>query len=194
MTDTSLSLLECLREKLDAAAWQRFFDLYEPLIRGWLRRHQLQLSDTDDVVQEVLAIVVKEIPHFEHNQRPGAFRSWLRTTTVHCLRRFWRDRLYSPDAAGGSSWEEHLAQLEDPNSGLSRLWDEEHDRHVLRRLLELIEGDFKPATRQAFRRLVLERAPAVEVAAELGLTVNAVLIAKSRVLLRLRQEARDLLD
>lgn len=193
MPETSLSLLERLRGQPDAAAWQRLMDLYEPLIRGWLRRHQLQVSDVDDLVQEVLAIVVKEMPGFEHNQRPGAFRNWLRTATAHCLRRFWRDRLYRPDAAGGSSWQEHLAQLEDPSSGLSRLWDQEHDRHVLRRLLELIEGDFQPSTWQAFRRLVLERARAADVAAELGQSVNAVLIAKSRVLQRLRQEGRGLL-
>ena len=36
--------------------------------------------------------------------------------------------------------------------------------------------------------------PARDVAQELGLSVNAVLIAKSRVLGRLRQEARGLVD
>jgi RNA polymerase sigma-70 factor (ECF subfamily) len=84
--------------------------------------------------------------------------------------------------------------LEDPASGLSRLWDEEHDRHVVRRLLERIEPDFQPSTWRAFRRQVLDGAPPVAVAAELGLSVNAVLIAKSRVLQRFRQEARGLLD
>jgi RNA polymerase sigma-70 factor (ECF subfamily) len=194
MASTSASLLERLRSQPDADSWQRLIALYEPLIRGWLRRHQLQVPDADDLVQEVLMIVVKELPSFVHNQRPGAFRNWLRTTTALCLRRFWRDRQYRADAAGGSSWEEHLAQLEDPTSGLSRLWDDEHDRHVLRRLLAMIEPDFKSVTWQAFHRHVLDARLATDVAAELGVSVNAVLIAKSRVLQRLRQEARGLLD
>jgi RNA polymerase sigma-70 factor (ECF subfamily) len=194
MSATSASLLERLRLRPDADGWQRLVGLYEPLIRGWLRRHDLQATDADDVVQEVLGIVVREVPHFEHNGRPGAFRAWLRITTAHCLRRFWRARQYRPDAAGGSDWERHLAELEDPTSGLSALWDEEHDRHVLRRLLELIAGDFQPSTWQAFRRLVLDGAPAAVVAAELGLSVNAVLIAKSRVLQRLREEGRGLVE
>jgi RNA polymerase sigma-70 factor (ECF subfamily) len=85
-----------------------------------------------------------------------------------------------------------LDQLEDPNSDLSRLWDQEHDQHVVRRLLDLIEPDFRPTTRQAFRRQVVDGAPAEVVALELGLTVNAVLIAKSRVLQQLRRQAGGL--
>ena len=58
----------------------------------------------------------------------------------------------------------------------------------------MIEPQFAPATWQAFRRGVLEGARPDTVAAELGMTVNAVFIAKSRVLQRLREEARGLLE
>jgi RNA polymerase sigma-70 factor (ECF subfamily) len=74
------------------------------------------------------------------------------------------------------------------------VWDEEHDRHVIHRLLELLQPHFEPATWQAFHRLVRDGARAADVAAELGTTVNAVLLAKSRVLRRLRQEAAGLTD
>ena len=87
-----------------------------------------------------------------------------------------------------------LDGLDDPSSDLSRLWDREHDQHVIGRLLELLEPDFRPATWRAFRRQVLEGAPAEAVAAELGLSVNAVLIAKSRVLQRLRRLSENLID
>jgi RNA polymerase sigma-70 factor (ECF subfamily) len=194
MIQTSASLLERLRLQPDADAWQYLVDLYEPLIRGWLRRHGLQTSDVDDVVQEILCVLAQKLPGFEYNGRPGAFRNWLRTITVHSFRRFWREKLYRPDSAGGSSWEEHIGQLEDPRSDLSRLWDDEHDRHVLRRLLAMIEPDFQPATWKAFRRLVLDGMSADAVAAEIGISANAVLIAKSRVLQRLRQDARGLVD
>jgi RNA polymerase sigma-70 factor (ECF subfamily) len=87
-----------------------------------------------------------------------------------------------------------LDQLADPASDLSRLWDREHDEFVLNRLLALIEPEFRPATRQAFRRQVIDGASADIVAAELGLSLNAVLIAKSRVLSRLRRHAEGLVD
>jgi RNA polymerase sigma-70 factor, ECF subfamily len=194
MPETSFSLLERLRSQPDDASWRRLLDLYTPLVRTWLRRHGLADGDAEDLVQEVLAVVVRELPHFEHNRRPGAFRGWLRAVVLNRWRDFWRARRDRPVAAGGSESARALDQLEDPNSALSQLWDREHDQHALGRLLQLVEPTFAPSTWRAFRRVVLEGAPPAAVAAELGTSVNAVCIAKSRVLQRLRQEARGLLD
>jgi RNA polymerase sigma-70 factor (ECF subfamily) len=187
---TSLSLLERLRQQPDAASWQRFVDLYAPLLRGWLHRQGVRPQDAEDLVQEVLGVVVRELSGFEHNQRPGAFRAWLRTSLLNRLRAFWRARRAQPAAAA----DEELDALEDSAAELSRLWDEEHDQHVLRRLLELLEPEFEEKTWQAFRRVTLDEEKAAAVAQELGLSVNAVWLAKSRVLRRLRQEARNLVD
>jgi RNA polymerase sigma factor (sigma-70 family) len=194
MCETSASLLERLRGQSDGAAWQRLVDLYTPLLRGWLGRHGLQACDVDDLVQDVLAVVVRELPQFQHNRRTGAFRRWLRTILVHRLRDFWRARRARPQPTGGSELPRLLEQLSDPDNDLSRLWDEEHDRYVVRRLLEQIESEVTPSTWQAFRRVVVEGRDEETVAAELGLSVNAVFIAKSRVLSRLRREADGLID
>jgi RNA polymerase sigma-70 factor (ECF subfamily) len=100
---------------------------------------------------------------------------------------FWRSR-----EGGGPDPEPMLQQLEDPHSDLSRQWDCEHDQHVARHMLAAIEAEFKPSTWRAFWLLVLEEREPEAVAAEVGLSVNAVLIAKSRVLRRLREEMTGL--
>jgi RNA polymerase sigma-70 factor (ECF subfamily) len=192
MSDTSFSLLNRLRLKPDAESWRRLVELYTPLIHAWLRRNGVATSDADDLTQDVMAVVVRELPRFEHNQRPGAFRSWLRTITVNRLRMQWRSR--RPIATGDSDFLKMLDELQDPNSGLSRQWDREHDEHVARRLMELVEPQFEPATWNAFRRVVFDGVKAATVAAELGISVNAVLLAKSRVLARLRKEMEGLTD
>jgi RNA polymerase sigma-70 factor (ECF subfamily) len=194
MFETSASLLERLRHQGDAADWERLVGLYTPLLRGWLRRHEVPDGEVDDLVQEVLAVLVRELPHFQYDPGRGSFRAWLRTVTAHRLRNFWRSRRHHPPAAGGSDPARRLEELEDPHSGLSREWEREHDRHVAHRLLELIEPDFEAATWQAFRRLALDGAPAAEVATELGLSLNAVYLARYRVLRRLREEMRGLTD
>ncbi len=194
MADTSLSLLAQLREAPDDPAWARLVELYTPLLRGWLGRHGLQEADADDLVQDVLGVVLRELPDFEHNHRPGAFRAWLRTILVHRLRDFWRRRDYRPDAAGGSDILKQLDELEDPHSGLSQVWDEQHDRHIIRRLLEMIHPEFRPATWDAFAGVMLEGGKPAEVAARMGVSVNAVLLAKSRVLARLRQVGQGIIS
>jgi RNA polymerase sigma-70 factor (ECF subfamily) len=193
LTATPISLLERLRLRPDADSWQRLVDLYAPLVASWLRALGIQVADGDDLTQEVLTTLVRELPGFRHNLRPGAFRRWLRGIVLNRVRAFRRARQPIP-AAGQPSLERALDLLEEPDSDLSRSWDEEHDRHVVRRLLELIEPEFEPATWQAFRMVVLEGKATSETAADLGLTPNAVRIAKSRVLARFRQEIAGLID
>lgn len=194
MPPTSASLLERLRFHPDPESWARLVELYTPLIRGWLRRHEVLINDADDLVQEVLTIVVRKIPDFEHQRRTGAFRRWLRTITVNCLRDFWRARRHRPQATGESDFLRFLDQLEDPESALSQLWDREHDQHITRALLDRIRPRFTENTWKAFYRVALEGVAPDDVAAELGLSVNAVFIAKSRVLAQLRLEGEGLLD
>jgi RNA polymerase sigma-70 factor (ECF subfamily) len=190
VTATPLSLLDRLRSQPDQTSWRLLVELYTPLIRTTLLRFGVPVSDVDDLQQDVLGVLVRELLAFEHNGRAGAFRCWLRTIVVHRLHGWWRAR----PAAPTSQVEEELANLEDPESDLSRQWDYDHDRHVLQRLLGILEPEFAASTWQAFRRQVLDELPASAAAAELGLSINAVLIAKSRVLRRLREEARGLTD
>jgi RNA polymerase sigma-70 factor (ECF subfamily) len=194
MPETSFSLLQQLCEQPNAASWRRLVELYSPLIHAWLRRYGVPPHDADDLTQEVLGAVVQDVAGFRHDQRRGALRRWLRTITVNRLRADG-DRPFLPGPpVTGTPFAEALDQLEDPDSRLSRFWDEQHDRHVLRRLLEMIEPDFEPSTWLAFRRLVVEGEPTAAVASALGMTANAVRIAKSRVLHRLRQELAGLCD
>jgi RNA polymerase sigma-70 factor (ECF subfamily) len=191
--ETSVSLLERLRSSPDEASWRRLDDIYRPLIRRWLLRDPRLGEEAEDIVQEVMQVLVRELPGF-HRRRNGSFRRWLRTITAHRVLAHHRARRNRPRALGAPLEECPLAQLNDPHSELSRLWDEEHDRWVLRRLLELVEPMFEPATLAAFRRVVFDEIGAAQVARELGLSLNAVLLAKSRVLSRLRQEAEGLID
>ena len=77
---------------------------------------------------------------------------------------------------------------------LSRAWDEDHDRHVAQTLVESIRLEFRPETWRTFEATVRDGDSSADVAERLGISVNAVLIAKSRVLKRLRQKAEGLID
>jgi RNA polymerase sigma-70 factor (ECF subfamily) len=190
MNETRQSLL--LRAQTgEEDAWKDLTNLYRPLIIGWLHRLGLPARDVEDLSQDVLLSVVKHLPTFQHSGRRGAFRSWLRTIVCSRTTDYWRCTGAGTQASGATA---SLQQLEDPASDLNRRWDEEHDRYVLDCLLDLVGEEFEPTTLQAFRRLALDGASGAEVAQELGLSVPAVYVAKSRVLQRIRQEAEGLID
>jgi RNA polymerase sigma-70 factor (ECF subfamily) len=191
---TSKSLLAKARDPSDQAAWRRLTELYEPLLQRWVRPHVAQRADVEDIVQDVLAILVRELPRFDHNQRAGAFRAWLRKVMVHRLHAYWERRGRNGADGDGPARPVALAELVDPTSPLSRAWDEEHDRYVVGTLLESIRLEFQPATWRAFELLVQEGRSAASTASEVGITENAALIAKSRVLKRLREKAAGLVD
>ena len=150
-------------------------------------------SDIDDISQEVFKTLLKEIPDFEHNGHTGAFRRWLRVTIVYRLRGYWRDRRTESRLSSGDA-EKVLTMMEDPSSDPNLVWEREHDRFVALKLLELVQPQFTASTWQAFYQIVLEGRSARDAAAELGISVNAALIAKSRVLHALRREAKGLID
>jgi RNA polymerase sigma factor (sigma-70 family) len=191
--ETSVSLLDRLAGKPTDNDWRRLVELYQPLLRAWMARVGVMPSDRDDLAQEALLVVFREIGGFERRHK-GAFRAWLRTILVHRVRDYFRGQKYRPTATGDSAFLQTLAELESPDGGLSRLWDRDHDEHVAAALMQRVQGDFAPTTWQAFVRHVLDGTSAPRVAEQLGLSLNSVLLAKSRVLKRLRQESAGFID
>jgi RNA polymerase sigma-70 factor (ECF subfamily) len=186
--DTPLSLLDRLRSHKDNEAWQRFSGLYEPLIQRWVGRLVSRPDSVDDITQEVLKALVEGLPSFRHNLRKGAFRAWLRSITIHRVRRHWRDQRPTVKQLSDAT------DLEDPRSELSRLWDIEHDRYVVQKLLKTIRPEFDDETWAIFRQLVFGGRSPREIAADRGCSLNVVYMAKFHVLKRLRLEGEGLIE
>jgi RNA polymerase sigma-70 factor (ECF subfamily) len=178
MNRTPASLLERLRQPGDDAAWSQFVHLYTPLLFSWAKDNGLSETDAADLVQEVFLILVRALPTFEY-QPGGSFRGWLRTIMINRWRTWQRRR--QPHSIGADQLDAF------PDSAEPKLPGEaEERRQLVVRALLVLERELEPVTWQAFRRYVmLDRRPA-EVAVELGVSVNVVYLARSRVLQRLR--------
>ena len=191
---TALSLLAQLRVSRPDG-WRRLAALYGPLIYSWCRQMNLQDHDASDVVQDVLRTVMQNIGGFRR-ERPGdSFRGWLRTITRNKVRDLWRKRAADPDGVGGTTMQMKLMQLPDAEA-CPRCQDQElrEIRQIYHRALAIVRDEFEVTTWQAFWRVVVDGRAAVDVAADLSVSTNAVYIAKSRVLSRLRAEFAELID
>jgi len=195
MFSTSISLLEQVRHAGgDGTAWQRLHDLYQPLVRQWVMRVPGMTEEVDDITQDVVLVIHRKVAGFER-RREGSFRSWLKAITINRMRAVWKARARKPRRTPQQDETDHfLSQLEDPHSELSGQWSREHDQHVTQQILAAVRSDFKETTWKAFQRFALDGAPAAQVAAELGLSLNAVILAKARIMKRLREEAHGLMD
>ncbi len=189
--NTFKSLLVRIRDVDDEESWATFVELYEPFIEGYLRRRGISGELALDVRQEVLMVISQRFADFEHNGRTGAFRNWLRTTTLNCLRTHARQQ--KRESPGGSVFFDIVQQLADDASEMSRVWNHEYDRHVVQGLLVRLEPDLRENTLLAFRKTALEEMTAMDVATELGMTRNAVIVARCAVLGKLRELAGEFL-
>lgn len=191
MDTTHISLLERLRSRPDEESWRSLVEIYGPFIERWLRHKRIPPQDAEDISQEVLTDVHLRLQEFVHSGRTGAFRRWLGLIVYHRSVDFWRRK--RPNSVSPTEISE-LSDLEDPESRLSQQWHWDHDLYVMQRLLKQVEPEFTATTWQAFRQIAIQEIPPTLVAAQLGLTVNAVLLAKFRVLKRLREAGSGLID
>jgi RNA polymerase sigma-70 factor (ECF subfamily) len=188
MHTTSASLLERLRRPTDEAAWARFVQLYTPLLYYWARHLGLQPSDAADLVQDVLTTLVQKLPELVYDQHQS-FRSWLRTLTLNRWRNNRRRRAVPV-------LDSLATDLVDPGSAdpAEAVAETDYRNHLVGRALELMRAEFQPSTWKACWEHVVSGRSAADVAAELGISEGAVYVAKCRVLRRLRQELKGLLD
>jgi RNA polymerase sigma-70 factor (ECF subfamily) len=190
MHTTSHSLLQRLKQPNLDDAWNRFVDLYTPLLFFWSLRTGLSDSESEDLVQDVFVVLLSKVKDFER-RRDGSFRKWLQVVTVNkCRERFRRKQL---SIVNGNSDFEPLSAVADPLT-LTEFWESEYRSELVCRTMQIMQAEFSPKVWQACWEHVVQDRPAADVATELGITANAVRVYSSRVLARLRTELQDLFD
>lgn len=138
--------------------------------------------------------LAQNIGGFRREPPGNTFRGWLRGITRHKVADYWRKTrgAVGQVAASGDFIERVAEPVEEEDS--DQFWQAQEANLLYRRALELIRQDFEERTWQAFLRVATEDQSPTEVAAALGMTVNAVYLAKGRVLARLREEFADLME
>ena len=159
---TPASLLQRLRASNPAEAWVQFVELYSLLLFYWARQAKLQEADAADMVQEVIAILVRELPSFEYDRARGV-RRWLRTVAVNKWRETMRRKQVDPARSRG----ELAVEIEAP-ADADPFWEREYRQIVTRRLLEVMKTDFEPSTWQACWETTVEGHSAADVGRELN--------------------------
>ncbi len=186
MDTTPVSLLERLRQPAETQAWERFVELYTPVLVAWARHLRLDEADAADLIQEVFLLLVQKLPEFRYDPQ-RSFRAWLCTVTRNKWRELRRRRTLP------QTDEDTLGEVPGREDG-DPFWEVEYRRHLAGRALRIMQAEFEPTTWKACWECVARGRPAAEVARELGISVNAVYLAKSRVLGRLHRELDGLLE
>jgi RNA polymerase sigma-70 factor (ECF subfamily) len=188
---TSTTFLNNLRARRPDA-WRRLVKLYGPLVYRWCRQAGVAAEDANDLVQEVFQSVAVHLPNYRHDRPGDSFRGWLRTIAHNKVCNFFRGRAAEVRAVGGTDAQRRLEQVADPPLDDSDVGQQmEEETGLAHRALEMIRAEFEDRTWWAFYATTVEGRSGRDVAAELGMSVQAVYKAKSRVLQRIREEMSE---
>jgi RNA polymerase sigma-70 factor (ECF subfamily) len=189
--ETRASLILRLPDAADVAAWDELVSIYGPLVHRLAICQGLQLADADDLVQEVFTAIARSVSDWLDRDDRGSFRAWLlriaRNTAVNFLTR----RAYKPLGTGGDRAAELLADVPDPKSELSDLFDLEYRREVFHWAAEQVRETVADSTWQAFWLTQVEQLSIPSVAKQLKMNIGNVYVARSRVMHRLQEVVRQ---
>jgi RNA polymerase sigma factor (sigma-70 family) len=186
---TRPSLLVRLRDTHDAEAWRQFVRLYAPLVYRYARRNGLQDADAADLTQDVLRAVSTGAIRMEYDPQRGSFRGWLFTIAQRKLCNLLAQQR-RPGRGSGDGGVQVLLD-EQPDRDEADRWEEEYRRRVFAWAAECVRPTVSDTTWQAFWQTAVEGRSGAEVAAELTMTVAAVYLAKSRVMVRLKEQVQQ---
>src|SRR6266566_2830094 len=93
MIPTRYSLLSRLQNWDDQESWKDFFDTYWRLIYSTAVNAGLSEAEAQDVVQETVICVAKNIQKFKRDRAKGSFKGWLRNLTRWRIRDQLRKRI-----------------------------------------------------------------------------------------------------
>lgn len=195
LNPTRYSLLSRLQVWEDQDSWRDFFDTYWRLIYTVAIKSGLTETEAQDVVQETVVCVAKDIAKFKRDRDRGSFRGWLRNLTRWRINDQLRKRAHFRTVENVDLLTEShpMAQIPDPaSSELEAIWDKEWKANLLEVATDRVRRRVREEHYQIFDLYVMRRWKARDVAEALGVSVGQVYLAKHRVASEVKNEVREL--
>jgi RNA polymerase sigma-70 factor (ECF subfamily) len=190
MQETRMSLLDRVRNLGDGRSWSEFHAIYRPLILGYLRGLGLDEHDAEDVTQEVFERLMLILPKFNLDREKGRFRTYLWKVTYNSL--LARARWKKVRERAEQEWVRRFSEADESRSReLEDIFKLEHRRRIFEVVLPQARARASETAWACFDGRLVQRRPAAEIAAELGITENNVYVHSSRVLQDVRPLRRD---
>jgi RNA polymerase sigma factor (sigma-70 family) len=193
---TRRSLVDRLANWDDQRRWQEFFDTYWKLIYSAARKSGLADAEAQEVVQETVITVAKNIDRLKYDPAVGSFKGWLLQITRWRVADQFRKR--EPEGAKRPSSPDDpltatIERVPDLQTvDLDALWEAEWKDNLLEAAISRVKKKIDPKQFQIFDCYVRKEWPAQKVAARLGVNVGQVYLARHRVSALLKKEIKTL--
>ena len=193
---TRRSLVDRLGNWDDHSRWQEFFETYWKLIYSVARKAGLSDAEAQDVVQETLITVAKNVGKLGYDPAVGSFKGWLLNITRWRIADQFRKRMPGNNQTACLSDDRRTVTIErvaDSNAlDLDELWECEWQENLLATAMTRLKKKIAPKHFQIFDCSVRKEWPAQKIADALGVSVGQVYLVRHRVASLLKKEIKAL--
>jgi RNA polymerase sigma-70 factor (ECF subfamily) len=194
---TRYTLLSRLQDRDDQDSWKDFFDTYWRFIYSIAIKSGLTEAEAQDVVQETVISVARDIDKFKRDRALGSFKGWLHNVTrwriADQFRKRTRARAADNTQTGGDLPRPDVGEIPDPaGGGAESIWEQEWQANLLEAAMEKVKHRVREEHFQMFDLYVVKQWPAGKVARTLGVNVALVYLVKHRIAALLKREVRRL--
>lgn len=193
---TRRSLVERLADWGDHRRWQEFFDTYSKLIYSAARKSGLTDAEAQEVVQETVITVAKNIDRLKYDPAVGSFKGWLLQTTRWRIADQFRKREPGTSKSPRPDDDRLTATIErlpDPRViDLDAVWESEWKDNLFEAAVARVKKKVDPKQFQIFDCYIRKEWPAQKVAERLGVNIGQVYLARHRVSALLKKEIKAL--
>lgn len=189
-TVTCTSLLEGLKRAENRTVWQQFVDRYRPLVMNYAQnRFGLSPTDAEEAAQVSLMAFAEAYQNGRYDREKGRLRKWLFGIATRQIRNMVRKRAQNREiqVADRTTVTGFVGRIPDSDAALEKMWEEEWRQAVYQQCMVEVRTQFDAKTVEAFERFAKQGIAAQVVADELGMTENAVFLAKHKILKRIRE-------
>lgn len=187
---TTTQILQDLEGSGDALVWNNFCNHFHPVVVNFAKKLGLSTADAEDAAQETVVTFLKAFRNGKYDRQKGHLSDWLfgiaKRVILNLRGHQPLERLVADKTTGTSFWD----LIQDDHS-IKQSWETQWRQMVLTKCLEQARRQMDPKVFEAFELYALSGVPVDQVAQQLKMSRNAVYIAKSRVLSRLRQLERQ---
>ena len=196
---TRSSLLGRLKDEEDQSSWLEFFNCYRKMIYNVSRKAGLSHEDAQDVVQDSILTVVRQIKEFKYNREKGSFKGWLKVITRSRISDHWRRQNRQPKKEITGSQEngqENMVESIADSRGfeLERIWEQEWQENIHAIALDRVRQKVSAKQFQIFDCYVLKEWSVDDMRKKLGFSSGQIYMAKYRVGKLLKHELEQLME
>jgi len=194
---THASLIERLKDMDDQGSWQEFYNTYRKLIFSFALKHGLTPTEAEEVVQETVITVARNLPEFRYDPQKCSFKTWLFNLSLWRIqdqlrkRRPYFESIHRPP--GESDRTATVERVPAPEQEqLTAIWEEEWKKDLFERALDRVKARVDEKQFQIFDLYAVQGWPASQVAQSLGVSMARVYLIKHRVARLIAVEIRRL--